>query len=74
MIHRRAIGRQEKRENAAAAAILADLPPTDNLVTRGTGPQISRLWFAGTDDLTHVRLRFVHRCSPFWTTVTIAFP
>lgn len=47
---------------------------TDNLVTRGTGPQISRLWFAGTDDLTHVRLRFVHRCSPFWTTVTIAFP
>lgn len=34
MIHRRAIGRQEKRENAAAAAILADLPPTDSLVNR----------------------------------------
>lgn len=34
MIHRRAIGRQEKRDNAAAAARLADLPPTDKLVNR----------------------------------------
>jgi len=34
MIHRRAIGRQEKRANAAAAAVLADLPPTHNLVNR----------------------------------------
>lgn len=34
MINRRAIGRQEKRVNAASAAVLADLPPTDNLVKR----------------------------------------
>lgn len=34
MIHRRAIGRQEKRANAAAAAVLADLPPTEGIVNR----------------------------------------
>jgi len=34
MIHRRAIGRQEKRTNAAAAAVLADLPPTEGVVNR----------------------------------------
>lgn len=47
---------------------------TDNLSTRGTGPQISRLWFAGTDDLSGVRLRWYHRCNPFWIAVTVAFP
>ena len=46
----------------------------DVLTTRGTGPQISREWFAGTDKLDDVRLRWVHRCSWLWTTVTIAFP
>lgn len=46
----------------------------DTLSTRGTGPQISRLWFAGTDDLKGVRLRWIHRCNPLWETVTVAFP
>lgn len=47
---------------------------TDNLTTRGTGPQISREWFIGTDDLHDLRLRFVHRCNPLWLVVTVAFP
>ncbi len=34
LIHRRFIGRQEKRDNAAAAAVWCDLPPTDSMVTR----------------------------------------
>jgi hypothetical protein len=46
----------------------------DTLSTRGTGPQISREWFAGTEDLDSVRLRWIHRCGPWWTTVTLAFP
>lgn len=46
----------------------------DVLTTRGTGPQISREWFAGTDKLDDVRLRWVHRCNPLFTTVTLAFP
>lgn len=46
----------------------------DKLTTRGTGPQISREWFIGSDRIDELRLRFIHRCSPFWTTVTIAFP
>ncbi len=34
LIHRRVIGRQEKRDNAAAAAIWEDLPPTQGMVNR----------------------------------------
>lgn len=47
---------------------------TDNLVTRGTGPQISRQWFIGDDKVDGLRLRFLHRCHFWWTTVTIAYP
>lgn len=47
---------------------------TDVLQTRGTGPQISRLWFIGADKIEGLRLRFVHRCSVLWTTVTAAYP
>ena len=46
----------------------------DALVTRGTGPQISRQWFVGDRSIEGLRLRFLHRCSPWWTTVTVAFP
>lgn len=46
----------------------------DALTTRGTGPQISRQWFIGNEDTEGLRLRFVHRCNPFFTTVTVAFP
>lgn len=47
---------------------------TDNLITRGTGPQISRLWFIGNDDMDGLRLRFLHRCHMLWTTVTVVYP
>lgn len=46
----------------------------DILLTRGTGPQISRQWFVGSDDTKSLRLRFVHRCNPLFTTVTVAYP
>lgn len=46
----------------------------DKLTTRGTGPQISREWFIGSDNTDGLRLRFIHRCHFWWTTVTIAFP
>lgn len=46
----------------------------DALATRGTGPQISREWFVGSDDLDGVRLRWIHRCNPFWQVVTVAYP
>lgn len=46
----------------------------DNLITRGTGPQISRLWFIGDDSVEGLRLRLLHRCNPFYITVTIAYP
>ena len=46
----------------------------DNLITRGTGPQISRLWFIGDDRVEGLRLRLLHRCNPFYITVTIANP
>ena len=47
---------------------------SDNLVTRNTGPQLSRRWFIGDDKVDGLRLRFTHRCSLWWTTVTVAFP
>jgi hypothetical protein len=47
---------------------------TESLVTRGTGPQISREWFVGASKLDDVRLRWIHRCNPLWTVVTVAFP
>lgn len=46
----------------------------DKLTTRGTGPQISREWFIGSDNTDGLRLRWIHRCHFLWTTVTIAFP
>ena len=46
----------------------------DTLVTKGTGPQISREWFVGVDSVVGIRLRWIHRCGPWWTTVTVAFP
>jgi hypothetical protein len=46
----------------------------DTLVTRGTGPQISRQWFIGSDNLDGLRLRWIHRCNPLFTTITIAYP
>jgi len=46
----------------------------DKLSTRGTGPQISRQWFIGDTNLEGLRLRFLHRCSPLWITVTLAYP
>ena len=45
-----------------------------SLVTRGTGPQITRFWFIGADSIDGMRLRFIHRCNPLWTTVTVVFP
>lgn len=47
---------------------------TAKLTTRGTGPQISREWFVGSDSLDDLRLRFIHRCNPLWLTVTVAYP
>ena len=46
----------------------------DNLTTRGTGPQISRQWLIGDDSIQGLRLRFIYRCHPLWTTVTIVYP
>lgn len=47
---------------------------TASLITRGTGNQISRQWFIGDGSVDGLRLRFLHRCHMFWTTVTIAYP
>lgn len=44
------------------------------LTTKGTGPQISQLWFIGDDKIEGLRLRWIHRCNPYFLTVTIAFP
>lgn len=44
------------------------------LGTWATGPHISRAWFIGAPTLAGLRIRFIHRCSPLWLTVTQAFP
>jgi hypothetical protein len=46
----------------------------DNLITRGTGPQISRQWLIGDDSIQGLRLRFIYRCHTLWTTVVIVYP
>jgi len=46
----------------------------DNLVTKGTGTQVSRLWFVGDEKVDGLRLRFLHRCHPWFITVTTAYP
>lgn len=43
-------------------------------ITLPTGERLSRPWKIGTTDLKGVRLRWVHRCNPFFTTVTIGYP
>lgn len=42
--------------------------------TWATGQHISRPWFIGAPSLDGVRIRWLHRCSPLWLTVTQAFP
>lgn len=58
--------------------VAIEFEPVENsqatLTTRGTGPQISREWFVGARDLDGLRLRWLHRCSPFYITVTVAYP
>lgn len=44
------------------------------LVTKGTGPQISQLWFLGDSSTEGLRLRWIHRCNPYFLTVTVAYP
>lgn len=38
------------------------------------GKRLSRPWLFGTLDLADIRIRWVHRCNPFWTTVTVGYP
>lgn len=44
------------------------------LGTWATGQHISRPWFVGALSTDGLRIRWVHRCSPLWLTVTQAFP
>lgn len=39
-------------------------------LTKATGLQLSRSWFLGARDLVGVSITFLHRCSPFWVTIT----
>jgi hypothetical protein len=39
-----------------------------------TGTRVSAPWFIGSSDLEGLQLRFVHRCNPWFTTVTVAYP
>lgn len=43
-------------------------------ITVGTGERLSRPFFIGTKDLAGLRLRWLHRCSPYWLTVTVGYP
>lgn len=43
-------------------------------ITVPTGERISREWRLDTTDLAGLSVRFVHRCNPFWTTITVAYP
>ena len=42
--------------------------------TRLPGEQVSRLWIAAIPNLDGTELLFVHRCHPFWVTVTRVYP
>ena len=53
----------------APAAVNASQPDT-----KATGQQLSRRWLVGASSLEGVRLRWVHRCQPFWITITDAYP
>lgn len=43
-------------------------------ITLPTGQRLSRPWLIGTDSLEGIRVRWVHRCSPYWTTITMGYP
>lgn len=43
-------------------------------LTIAAGERVSRPWFIGSDNVLGLRLRFVHRCSPLYTTVTLVYP
>ena len=43
-------------------------------ITLPSGLRVSRPWFIGTDSLDGVRLIWVHRCSAWFTTITIGYP
>lgn len=49
---------------------LGDIP----VGTWATGSHISRPWFIGAPNTDGLRVRWVHRCSLLWLTVTQAFP
>ena len=42
--------------------------------TLSTGERLSRPWFVGATSLDGLRLRWSHRCNPFWTTITVVYP
>lgn len=43
-------------------------------LTLPTGERLSRPWALGSPDFKGIRLRWVHRCNPYWTTVTVGYP
>lgn len=43
-------------------------------ITLPAGDRLSRPWRIGVTDLEGIRLRWVHRCGPWWTTVTVGYP
>ena len=43
-------------------------------LTLPTGDRLSRPWLVGADTVDGLRLRWVHRCNPFWTTITVGYP
>lgn len=42
--------------------------------TRLPGKNVSRLWLAAVPNFDGVELTFLHRCHPFWITVTRVYP
>lgn len=43
-------------------------------ITLPTGDRVSRPWLLGTTDLDGIRIRWVHRCNVYYTTVTVGYP
>lgn len=43
-------------------------------ITLPAGDRLSRPWLLGSTDLEGIRLRFTHRCGPWWITVTVGYP
>jgi hypothetical protein len=43
-------------------------------ITRVPGPQISQVWRLRSTDLADLAIYFIHRCSPYWITITRAYP